>query len=157
MTQSPTSTCCSFSISGRPALKVVLLRNSGKTWKAWDLCHPNQELDDSQSRNHLLWYLETSEQLQNPSSEISARLQLWLAGHIARVEDSRIYILLGAPSSQHKLCKDTWKSLLKAYQLNINNWEGKGLEPLQCSLWGEAEKQNGGEKGVNSEKISHAF
>lgn len=64
MTQSPTSTCCSISISGRPTLKVVLLRNSGKTWKAWDLCHLKQELADSESRNHLLWCLETSEQLQ---------------------------------------------------------------------------------------------
>lgn len=157
MTQSPTSTCCSISISGRPALKVVLLRSSGKTWKAWDLCHLKQELADSESRNHLLWCLETSEQLQNPSTEISVRSQLWWAGHIARVEDSRIYSLLGTPSSQHKLCKDTWKSLLKACQLNINNWERKGLEPLQHSLWGEAEKQNGGEKWVNSEKISCAF
>lgn len=62
-----------------------------------------QQPADSESRNHLLWYLERSEQLQNPSAEILVRSQLRWAGHIARVEDSRICSLLGTPSSQHEL------------------------------------------------------
>lgn len=145
MTQSQTSTHCSISISRRPTLKVILVRNSGKTVKGWGLHHLKQQLADSESRNHLLWCLETSEQLHNPSTEILVRSQLQWARHIARVEDSRICSLLGTPSSQRELCKDTWKSLLKACQLNVNNLEGKRLEPLRCSLQGEVQRQHGGE------------